>query len=99
YAREIRIRNLLSHTSGIWDYEDFVPDTAPPMHDVDVPALVSRAESLYFAPGAKYSYSNSGYAILARTVEQASGMKFAAFLHDRIFTPLGMSGSVAHVEG
>ena len=99
YAREIRIKNLLSHTSGIWDYEDFVPDTAPPMHDADVPALVSHAESLYFAPGAKYAYSNSGYAILARTVEQASGMKFSAFLHDRIFAPLGMTRSVAHVEG
>lgn len=99
YARDIRIKNLLSHTSGIWDYEAFVPDSMPPVHDVDVPGLVSRAESLYFAPGEKYSYSNSGYAILARLVEQTSGEPFATFLHDRVFLPAGMTRSVAHVEG
>jgi CubicO group peptidase (beta-lactamase class C family) len=99
YANVITLRNLLSHTSGIWDYEDFVPDTAPPMHDADVPALVARADSLYFPPGTKYAYSNSGYALLALTVQQVSGKAFATFLHDRIFAPLGMTGSVAHVEG
>lgn len=99
YAHGIELRHLLTHTSGIWDYEDFVPDTAPPMHDVDVPGLVARADSLYFKPGDKYRYSNTGYALLALTVERASGKKFATFLHDRIFAPLGMNGTVAHVEG
>ena len=99
YARVIKLRNVLSHTSGIWDYEDFVPDTAPPMHDADVPALVAHADSLYFTPGTRYAYSNSGYALLALTVQRVSGMSFPAFLHDRIFAPLGMTRSVAHVEG
>ncbi|HVX89865.1 MAG TPA: serine hydrolase domain-containing protein, partial [Gemmatimonadales bacterium] len=85
YAQGIRIRHLLSHTSGIWDYEDFVPDTMPPVHDVDVPGLVARADSLYFAPGSAYRYSNSGYALLALTVERASGKSFPAFLKERIF--------------
>jgi CubicO group peptidase (beta-lactamase class C family) len=99
YAHGIQLQHLLTHTSGIWDYEDFVPDTAPPVHDADVPGLVARADSLYFRPGSKYQYSNSGFALLALTVERASGKSFATFLHDRIFAPLGMSGSVAHVEG
>ena len=99
YAHGIELRHLLTHTSGIWDYEDFVPESAPPMHDADVPSLVARADSLYFAPGDKYRYSNSGYALLALTVERASGKPFATFLHDRIFAPLGMNGTVAHVEG
>ena len=99
YADVITVRNLLSHTSGIPDYEDFVPDTAPPMHDADVPALVSHADSLKFPPGTRYAYSNSGYALLALTVQQVSGMPFATFLHDRIFAPLGMTRSVAHVDG
>jgi CubicO group peptidase (beta-lactamase class C family) len=99
FAAPIRIRHLLTHTSGIWDYEDFVPDSMPPVHDADVPGLVARAESLYFAPGTKYAYSNTGYALLALTVERASGKPFATYLHDRIFAPLGMTGSVAHVEG
>jgi len=99
FAAPIRIKHLLTHTSGIWDYEDFVPDSMPPVHDADVPGLVARAESLYFAPGSKYAYSNSGYALLALTVEKASGKPFATYLHDRIFAPLGMTGTVAHVEG
>jgi len=99
HAKPIQIKHLLNHTSGIWDYEDFVPDSMPPVHDADVPGLVARAESLYFAPGSKYQYSNSGYALLALTVERASGKSFADYLKERIFTPLGMTGSVAHVEG
>jgi CubicO group peptidase (beta-lactamase class C family) len=99
FAAPIRIRHLLTHTSGIWDYEDFVPDSMPQVHDADVPGLVARAESLYFAPGTKYAYSNTGYALLALTVEKASGKPFATYLHDRIFGPLGMTGTVAHVEG
>src|SRR5437868_5191604 len=99
YAHGIQLQHLLTHTSGIWDYEDFVPDTMPPVHDADVPGLVARADSLYFRPGSKYQYSNSGFALLALTVERASGKPFATFLHDRIFAPLGMNGSVAHVEG
>ena len=99
HARGIQIKHLLTHTSGIWDYEDFVPDTAPPVHDADVPGLVARADSLYFAPGSRYQYSNSGYALLALTVERTSGMKFADFLQGRVFTALGMSGTVAHQEG
>ena len=99
WADIITIRQLLTHTSGIPDYEDFVPDTAPQMHDADVPALVSHADSLKFPPGTQYAYSNTGYTLLALTVQQVSGMPFATFLHDRIFAPLDMTKSVAHVEG
>ena len=41
-------------------------------------------------PGTSYRYSNSGYALLALIVEKASGQRFAAFLRERIFAPLGM---------
>ena len=99
HARGIEIKHLLGHTSGIWDYEDFVPDSMPPVHDADVPGLVARAESLYFAPGSKYQYSNSGYALLALTVEKASGKRFADFLQERVFQPAGMTSTVAFEEG
>src|SRR5688572_27453653 len=79
FAKEVQLKHLLGHTSGIWDYEDFVPDSMPPVHDADVPGLVARAESLYFAPGTRYRYSNSGYALLALTVEKASGKRYAEF--------------------
>ena len=54
---------------------------------------------MYFTPGSAYRYSNSAYALLALVVERASEMRYPQFLQARIFTPLGMSGSLAHVAG
>jgi CubicO group peptidase (beta-lactamase class C family) len=98
--KEIRIRNLLHHTSGIWDYEEFVPSTHPvQVKDRDVLALISRTDRTYFPPGTKVRYSNSAYAVLALIVEQVSGMPFARFLRERIFAPSRMTSTVAHEEG
>ena len=100
HASEVRIRHLLHHTSGIWDYEAFVPDTQTvQVKDRDVLALLSRAERTHFPPGTAVRYSNSGYALLALIVEQVSGMPFARFLHERVFTPAGMRSTVAHEAG
>src|SRR6218665_2649193 len=97
---EVRIRHLLQHTSGIWDYEAFVPDTqTEQVKDRDVLGLLARAQGTYFPPGTAVRYSNSGYAVLSLVVEQVSGMPFARFLHERVFAPLGMSAPVANEEG
>ncbi len=99
-ARGVTIRMLLTHSSGLWAYEDFVPDSqTTQVHDTDVPALIAHADRTYFAPGSGYRYSNTGYALLALIVERASGKSFASFLHDRIFAPLGMNGTVAYEDG
>ena len=99
-ARSVTVRQLLNHTSGLWDYEDLIPDTqTAQVSDRDVLALLSRKDTLYFAPGSTYRYSNSGYVLLGLVVERVSGMRFARFLHERIFAPLGMAATVAHVEG
>ena len=90
-TQRVTIRHLLSHTGGLIDYEEFVADDAPQVHDADVLRLLSRQDRTYFKPGSGYRYSNSGYALLALIVERASGQRFAAFLHDRIFEPLGMN--------
>lgn len=100
YTRAVTVRHLLTHTSGIPDYEDFVPrGQTVQVKDGDVPALLRQTDSMYFAPGSAYRYSNSGYALLALIVEKLSGRRYAAFLHERIFAPLGMRGTVAHEEG
>ena len=94
----VHVRHLLNHTSGVWDYEDFV--TGPEqVHDRDVLTLLSRTERTYFAPGSTLRYSNSGYALLALIVERVSGQPFAAFLKQHIFAPLGMHGTVAYEAG
>jgi CubicO group peptidase (beta-lactamase class C family) len=96
----VTIRHLLTHTSGLVDYEDVMPEgTTSQIHDIDVLHLLEANRQVYFSPGTSYRYSNSGYALLALIVERVSGKTFAAFLHDRIFEPLGMKNTVAFEEG
>ena len=98
-ADAVTLRHLLSHTSGLIDYEDLIPDTqTQQVHDADVLRLLEREERLYFVPGSDYRYSNSGYALLALVVERASGERFADFLHARVFSPLGMTQTLARED-
>jgi CubicO group peptidase (beta-lactamase class C family) len=101
YARAVTIRHLLTHTSGLWAYEDFVPDTlSRQVRDGDVLEILRKhTDSTYFAPGTGYRYSNTGYALLALAVERTSGSTFAAYLRERIFAPLGMTNTVAFEDG
>src|SRR4029078_11973081 len=100
FARGVTVRNLLNHTSGLPDYEDFVPDTQTVLvHDADIPVLIARAAAPKFAPGTKYDYSNTGYGLLALIVEKVSGQRYADFLRDHIFVPLAMTGTVAFEDG
>ncbi|WP_294989375.1 serine hydrolase domain-containing protein [uncultured Stenotrophomonas sp.] len=99
-AAGITLRQLLSHTSGLLDYEELMdPADTRQVHDADVLALLSRQPRLNFAAGTQYRYSNSGYALLALIVSRASGQAFAEFLQQRIFGPLGMAHTVAHQDG
>ena len=119
YGQQITVRHLLTHTSGLIDYEDEIPKgTTLPVLDRDVLRLLmaagdarsqtsgERLESrrlasapTYFAPGAQYRYSNSGYALLALIVEQRSGQTFAQFLKQSIFAPLKMTHTLAYEQG
>src|SRR5579872_231911 len=107
YGRMITIRNLLNHTSGLAAYEDLMDkkyagkswEEIPQISDAGVLALMEQQTATKFPPGSKWEYSNSGYCVLAMVVEKISGMPFAEFLHRRIFAPLKMENTVAHVYG
>ena len=100
YGQDIKIRHILSHTSGLMDYEDLIaPATKAQVHDKDVFDLLCKEDKLMFAPGSSFHYSNTGYAFLALIVQAASGQRFADFLHDNIFQPLGMTNTVAYEAG
>ena len=99
-GRQITVRHLLHHTSGVADYEDLIPDSATvQVLDRDVLRLVSGVDTAYFPPGTKFRYSNTGYSLLALIVEKVSGERFARFLEQNIFRPVGMVGSVAFESG
>ena len=91
YAREITIRQLLTHTSGLPDYEDLIPAAATEqVSDLDVLQMLEKTAGPDFAPGSRYRYSNSGYVLLGLVAAKASGISFPAFLKSAIFDPLGM---------
>lgn len=106
YGRSITIRELLTHTSGLPDYEDIYgqkfqgvsDDTIPQITDDGVLKLLEEQTKGMFAPGTQWHYSNSGYAVLARIVETVSGMAFPEFLKQRIFDPVGMQNTIAFVK-
>jgi CubicO group peptidase (beta-lactamase class C family) len=100
YGNEITVRHLLTHTSGLRDYEELIPPgTTAPLHDRDVLEILQRQDKTHFPPGVGFGYSNGGYALLALIVEVISSRTFAEFLRANIFLPLGMNGTVAYEEG
>ena len=68
-------------------------------HDVDVLQLLAAQRATIFPPGARYQYSNSGYALLSLIVGRASNKTFAQFLSQDVFAPLRMNTTVAFEEG
>ena len=100
YGKAITVRHLLTHTSGLIDYEDVIPEgTTIPVLDQDVLRLLMKQDKTNFPPGAQYRYSNSAYALLALIVEVRSGQTFARFLRENIFEPLKMTNTLAYEEG
>lgn len=98
-AANVTIRHLLTHTSGLIDYEDLMdPADTRQVHDADVLRLLETQDRTYFPIGRGYRYSNSGYALLALIVECASGQRYAEFLRTRIFQPLGMHATIAYED-
>jgi CubicO group peptidase (beta-lactamase class C family) len=98
YERPVTIRHLLNHTSGLRDWGEIADlagwprETRVHTHD-DVLDILHRQRALNYPPGDKYSYTNSGYNLLAIIVSRVSGQPFATFSRDRIFRPLGLTST------
>jgi CubicO group peptidase (beta-lactamase class C family)/lysophospholipase L1-like esterase len=95
-AAKITIRQMLHHTSGLRDWGSVAWISGWPrgarVHTHDhVLDILGRQQSLNFAPGARWSYSNSGYNLAAVIVSRVAGESFAAYTQRRIFVPLGMT--------
>jgi CubicO group peptidase (beta-lactamase class C family) len=95
YGATITIDHLLNHTSGLRDWGSVMDLAGWPRGTRaytmdDVLAIVSRQQRLNYAPGAEYSYTNSGYNLLAIIVQRVSGSSLADYTRRRIFEPLGM---------
>lgn len=96
--RNLTIQHLLTHTSGLPDYFYFSaaywPWSYKHMSNADVVEQVNKQPWGSFAsPGMYHSYSNTNYVLLARIVENLSGMDFKEYARKRIFEPAGMKGT------
>jgi len=89
----ITVRHLLTHTSGIKDWEN--EKDIDYRRDYTEDALAKLAMTLPpdFAPGTQWSYSNTGYVLLGVIVRKASGQFYGDFLRERVFAPLGMTAA------
>jgi CubicO group peptidase (beta-lactamase class C family) len=96
YGAGLRIENLVYMTSGLHEYTDLPRASGAPWMTFyyftrdEAIATALRPEHLEFAPGTQWAYRNINYMLLTRIVEVVSHQSFAAFMHDRIFSPLGM---------
>jgi CubicO group peptidase (beta-lactamase class C family) len=96
----ITVRMLLNHTSGLPNYMWLVEHhwkgkNAPYNTDV-VKMLAEHKLALYFTPGRRWDYSNTGYIVLASIVEQITNVKFADYMQTNVFEPLQMSNSFVY---
>ena len=91
----VTLHHLLTHSSGIPSYTsnpDFWDD-AHATYKVDEFVEGYCSGDLDFQPGSEYRYNNSGYFLLGAIIEAVTGNTYAEELQDRIFDPLGMTGS------
>ena len=97
--KPILLKNLLSHTSGLSEYES--PEYTKPggpfnmRLDYTEDELVRKIEALPIEnpPGDKWNYRNTNYVLLGVLLHRITGMPYADFLSQRIFKPLGMSST------
>ncbi len=88
--RNITIRNLLTHTSGIPDYE--TANLLDLRKDYTEQELLQFAMKLPldFQPGEKWAYSNTAYALLGILIHQITGKFYGEVMQEKIFSPLSM---------
>lgn len=103
-AGEIRILDLMHHTSGLREVYTIQAMLGHRGSDgikqSDASQLVRRSQALNFAPGSQYMYCNTAYMILADLVTHLTGEEFESWMQDHVFNPLGMAKTyVMDVQG
>lgn len=94
YAKDITVRQLLHHTSGIKDYENLFLKKG--LTNQEVINWLFQLKSLDFLPDSQFKYSNSGYIILSQIIEKLSGKSYPAYINDRIIMPLKMHNTYVY---
>lgn len=98
-GKNIKIKHLLTHSSGIVDYEDLIPQNQKTqILDADVLNLVKSYSKTYFEAGNQFRYSNTGFCLLEQVIEKISGEDYSSFIEKSIFRPIGMLNTRIYAE-
>ena len=98
YFKDITIKHLLNHTSGIMDYEN-MEHTDEQIADEDIITFLQSTTNTYFEPGSRYQYSNTAYILLGLIIKKVSGKELDEFIHTEIFEKAFMNNSFVNYEG
>ena len=96
YQKPLQVKHLVYHTSGLRDYNGllmlagFRPESDCPTVE-EAREVIFRQKALNYVPGEEFSYTNTGYFLMAQIVERVSGQSLNAFAQENIFKPLGMT--------
>jgi len=98
FAKNITIRHLMNHTSGMMEFNPLLFLSGLDKNECnltndEIYALTSKYQKTSFKIGDHFFYSNSAYVLLARIIEQVSKQAYADFVQENIFNPLGMNNS------
>jgi CubicO group peptidase (beta-lactamase class C family) len=93
--KNITVRQLLDHTSGIASYTDFVDlrSFALTSQSPQTMMALSAEKPMNFAPGARFSYNNTAYIMAGALIERVSGKTYADFIEQDVLAPFGMKHS------
>ncbi|KUF45082.1 hypothetical protein AS361_14740 [Myroides marinus] len=97
YADNLTIHQLLTHTSGLPDYEVEMPASG----DVDTAIILQwleRENRLNFTPTSQHKYCNTGYILLAKIIERISGVSYQQYLTQHIFSKSGMQNTKLYTD-
>lgn len=97
YGKNITIRQLLTHTSGIPDHEQPLYRKIKSGEELtmyDALEVLKQENELLFPSGTKYTYSDAGFVVLALIIENVSGQRYARFLAENVFVPLKMVNTI-----
>lgn len=99
YFNNITIKNLLQHTSGIYDYEDMEWNKDAQLQDEEIIGFLKTTDKTYFTPGTTYKYSNTAYILLGLIVGKVSQMEIKDYIEQNVLHAAGMYDSYVNIQG
>jgi len=97
-AQKIKLKHLLTHTSGLGSFfnETFDQTSRARLRTIDDFMGLAKGETLQFEPGARWDYSNTGFLVLGKVVEKASGQDYFDYVREHVYKRAGMTGTDAY---